>query len=228
MGIQILEHGGDLLIQLRLVQERTVGISSNGKARRNAHARGGQGAVQLAEGGILAPNKWDVVQAEFGKPADIGYMGCGQWHTCSPPRPLDDVLALPRSNLRATCLRGLRGLVWPSRTPVVPGLWPVSLVTSVLVVREQQGDKLSRQGTACHHQEDPALTVVAGTTSTAHGASRSTRSATLPMKKRVTPGRPCVPMMMSCACFATAQLMISTAGWPVTMRRSGTRSVAWA
>src|SRR5262245_3859897 len=168
MGIQVLEHGGNLLVQLCRMQELAIGVSGNGKARRDTHAWGGQGAVQLAEGGILATNKWDVVQAEFGKPADIGCMGCGQWHTCSPPRPPHDVLALPRSNVCATCLRALRGLVRPSRTPVVPGLWPVSLVTRVLVVREQHGDKLSRQSTECHPQEEPALTLVAGTTSTAH------------------------------------------------------------
>ena len=83
----------------------------------------------------------------------------------------------------------LRGLMRPSKTPGVPGFGPVSLVSRVLATREQHGDKLSGQGTACHHQEDPALTVVAGTTSTVHGASRSTRPAILPMKKRVTPRR---------------------------------------
>ena len=84
VGIQVLEDGGDLLLQLCLVQEFTVGVSSNGKARRDADAHGGQGTVHLTEGGVLTSNQRDVVQAEFGKPADRGYVGCRQWHAVSP------------------------------------------------------------------------------------------------------------------------------------------------
>src|SRR5262252_10245402 len=84
----------------------------------------------------------------------------------------------------------LRGLVQPSRTPGVSGLGLVSPAPRVLVVRERHGDNLSRQGTAYHPQACSVPTAGAGTTSTAHGASRRTRSATLPMKKRVTPWRP--------------------------------------
>src|SRR5262252_9286971 len=64
----------------------------------------------------------------------------------------------------------LRGLVRPSRTPGVSGLWLVSPVTRVPVVRERHADNLSRQDTAYRPQACSAPTVDAGTTSTAHEA----------------------------------------------------------
>src|SRR5262249_53390525 len=82
---------------------------------------------------------------------------------------------------------------------------------------------------ACRHSvlayvfaegEESACTDFAGTTNTAHGAWRSTRSATLPIRKRVTPWRPCVPMLMSCPWLDAPQPKIATAGSPATRRRS--------
>ena len=41
MGIQVLEQDGDLLIQVRFVQEHPVGIGGDGKARWDTHPHGG-------------------------------------------------------------------------------------------------------------------------------------------------------------------------------------------
>src|SRR5215471_5851582 len=58
----------------------------------------------------------------------------------------------------------------------------------------------------------------ARTVSTGHGASETTRAATLPRKNRAGPVRPCVPMMIrSTLCFFTASEIASWAG-PVSNR----------
>ncbi len=67
----VLQEGRHPAPESGLVEERGVRLAGDREAVRYLDARGGQFAVELAERGVLAPDAWQIVEADIPKPRDV-------------------------------------------------------------------------------------------------------------------------------------------------------------